>query len=390
MQAILRNLSGVLVNMKSQAVLPVTVPFNDLHLQYQTIKTEIDDAIAQVIRTSAFIRGPFVEKFEQDFSRLMGVSDCVSCANGTDALYIAMKALNIQPGDEVIVPAHSWISSASSVKQAGGKVVFCDTDSSYTIDPEALESKITSRTVGIIPVHLYGQPANMDEIMRIASKNKLWVVEDCAQAHLARYKGKLVGTFGDVSSFSFYPGKNLGAMGDAGAILTNDQDLARRMAMYARHGGLKKGDHQIEGVNSRLDGIQAAILSVKLPHLLNWTRLRQGHALRYSELLSTLDGLTMPRVFDGREHVWHLYVIRHDKRDELAEFLNTNGVQTVINYPVALPFLPAYKKFNYPVSDFPNAYANQSRILSLPIYPEMTDEHVVKVTKSIAEFCSMD
>ena len=351
------------------------------------IKMEIDDAIAQVIQASAFIRGPYVEKFEQDFSRLMGVNHCVSCANGTDALYIAMKALNIKPGDEVIVPAHSWISSSSTVTQAGGKVVFCDTDGSYTIDPAAIESKITPRTVGIIPVHLYGQPANMDEIMRIALKNKLWVIEDCAQAHLARYKGKLVGTFGNASSFSFYPGKNLGAMGDAGAILTNDQDLSRRMAMYARHGGLKKGDHQIEGVNSRLDGLQAAILSVKLPHLLNWTRLRQRHAQRYSEFLSTVKSLTIPQAADGREHVWHLYVIRHDRRDELAKYLNANGIQTVINYPVALPFLPTYKKFNYLVSDFPNAYANQSRILSLPIYPEMQDAHIEKVAKSITEFC---
>ena len=245
---------------------PATVvPFADLHAQYLSIRTEIDVAIAEVIRTSAFIRGPFVERFERAFAEAVGVSHCVSCANGTDSLYIAMHALGVKPGDEVIAPAHSWISTTETITQAGGNVVFCDTEpATFTIDPAQIEAKITTRTVGIIAVHLFGQPADMDPIMAIARKHGLWVIEDCAQAHMARYKGRRVGTFGQAASFSFYPGKNLGAMGDAGAVLTPDADLARRMAMFARHGGLTKGDHQIEGINSRLDGLQAAVLSVKL------------------------------------------------------------------------------------------------------------------------------
>lgn len=254
----------------------MNVPFADLHAQYLTIKPEIDSAISDVIRTSAFIRGPHVQRFEEAYAQAIGTSHCVSCANGTDSLYIAMRALGVQPGDEVLAPAHSWISTTETITQAGGKVVFCDTDrDTYTIDPAQIEAKITPRTVGIIPVHLYGQPADMDAIMDIARRHKLWVLEDCAQAHLARYKGRMVGTFGNAASFSFYPGKNLGAMGDAGALVTHNAALAERMAMIARHGGLTKGDHQIEGVNSRLDGLQASILSVKLPHLAQWTRRRQ-------------------------------------------------------------------------------------------------------------------
>src|SRR5882724_5463410 len=235
------------------------VPFADLYAQYVSIKAEIDTAIAEVIRSSAFIRGPFVEKFETEFAMAIGAKHCVSCANGTDALYVAMRSLGVRSGDEIITTAHSWISTSETITRAGGKVVFCDTDvDTYTIDPQRIEAGITDRTVGIIPVHLYGQPSDMDAIMAIAHKHKLWVIEDCAQAHLAKFRGRTVGTFGDVATFSFYPGKNLGAMGDAGAITTSNGDLAQRMAMFARHGGLKKGDHQIEGINSRLDGLQAA------------------------------------------------------------------------------------------------------------------------------------
>ena len=244
------------------------VPFADLQLQYQTIKSEIDGAIAAVIRDNAFIRGSYVDAFEREFAAAVDVKHCVSCANGTDALYLAMAALKVKPGDEVITTAHSWISTSAMITHAGATVVFCDTDgTTFTIDPAAIEAAITPRTVGIIPVHLYGQPADMDAIMAIARKHKLWVIEDCAQAHLARYKGRQVGTFGAAATYSFYPGKNLGAMGDAGAVVTNDDALAEHMTMLARHGGLVKHQHQIEGINSRLDGMQAAILSAKLPHL---------------------------------------------------------------------------------------------------------------------------
>ena len=363
------------------------VPFADLHAQYLTIKDAIDAAIADVIRSSAFIRGPYVQRFEEQFAAAIGTRHCVSCANGTDSLYIAMHALGVQPGDEVIAPAHSWISTTETITQAGGSVVFCDTDAStYTIDPAQIEAKITPRTVGIIPVHLYGQPADMDAIMAIATRHKLWVIEDCAQAHLATYQGRTVGTFGNAASFSFYPGKNLGAMGDAGAVVTNDKALADRMAMFARHGGLTKGDHQIEGINSRLDGLQAAVLSVKLPHLAGWTRRRQEIAAKYDRLLAGVPGLALPQVATGREHVYHLYVVQHDQRDALALHLKERGIQTVVNYPVALPFVPAYARLGHTPADFPNAFRQQSRVLSLPIFPEMSADQITAVAGAIADF----
>ncbi|CAG0928212.1 UDP-2-acetamido-2-deoxy-ribo-hexuluronate aminotransferase [Planctomycetaceae bacterium] len=364
-----------------------TVPFADLHAQYLSIRPEIDAAIAEVIASSAFIRGPFVQRFEEQFAQAVGVPHCVSCANGTDSLYIAMHALGVKPGDEVIAPAHSWISTTETITQAGATVVFCDTDpQTFTIDPAKLAEKITPRTVGIIPVHLFGQPADMDPIMALAEAHKLWVIEDCAQSHLAVYKGRMVGSIGTAASYSFYPGKNLGAMGDAGAVVTADAQLAQRMAMFARHGGLNKGDHRIEGINSRLDGLQAAVLSVKLPHLRRWTVRRQEVAAEYGRLLAGAPGVTVPTVATGRDHVWHLYVIQHERRDALARHLAEQGVQTVINYPVALPFLPAYERFGARPEDFPTAHRHQSRILSLPIFPEMTAHQIETVADAIRAF----
>jgi dTDP-4-amino-4,6-dideoxygalactose transaminase len=291
------------------------------------------------------------------------------------------------PGDEVIVPAHSWISTSASVSQAGAVVVFADTDgSTFTIDPERIEEKITSRTVGIVPVHLYGQPADMDAIMAIAHRRRLWVLEDCAQAHLARFGDRTVGTFGNAAAFSFYPGKNLGAMGDGGALVTNDLGLAEHMARLARHGGLTKGEHLIEGINSRLDGLQAAVLSAKLPHLASWTSRRQAVAAEYSQLLRGIDGLALPEVADGREHVYHLYVVRHARRGQLARHLSDLGIQTVINYPVALPFLPAYARLRHRPEDFPDAYSNQSQVLSLPMFPEITDAQIFMVAEAVRGF----
>jgi dTDP-4-amino-4,6-dideoxygalactose transaminase len=361
------------------------IPFLDLHAQYLTIKPEIDAAIATVIAESSFIRSPHVDTFEHEFAAAIGVNHCVSCENGTDALYIAMKGLGIQQGDEVITTAHSWISTSETITQAGGRVVFCDTDEhTFTIDPELIEAKITHRTVGIIPVHLYGQPAEMDAIMAIARKHNLWVLEDCAQAHLAEYKGRKVGTFGNAATFSFYPGKNLGAMGDAGCLLTNDTKLAEWAKLYARHGG--KGDHQIEGINSRLDGLQAAILSVKLPRLENWTNERQRVAKLYDKALADIPGVEIPRIAENRTHVYHLYVIRSEMRDELKNCLSERGVSTVLNYPKALPFYPAYKYLGHEPKDFPQAFADQSRILSLPIYPEMSEAQVSYVSEQIHRF----
>jgi dTDP-4-amino-4,6-dideoxygalactose transaminase len=348
------------------------VPFADLQLQYQTIKAEIDTVIAAVIRDNAFIRGPYVDAFEKEFAGAVDVRHCVSCANGTDALYLAMAALKVQPGDEVITTAHSWISTSAMITRAGATVVFADTDErTFTIDPAAVEAAITPRTAGIIPVHLYGQPADMDAIMAIARKHGLWVIEDCAQAHMARYKGRQIGTFGTAATYSFYPGKNLGAMGDAGAVVTNDSALAEHVAMLARHGGLVKHQHAIEGINSRLDGMQAAILSAKLPHLSDWTRARQDAAKVYDDGLCQIEDVVVPEVAAGRSHVYHLYTIRHPRRDSLAAHLNAHGVQTAINYPAALPFLAAYSRFGYRPEQFPNAHRDQSRILSLPMFAEI-------------------
>ena len=264
-------------------------------------------------------------------------------------------------------------------------MVFCDTDNdTFNLNPSLIEAKITPRTVGIIPVHLYGQPADMDAIMAIAKKHKLWILEDCAQAHLARYKGKLIGTFGNAATFSFYPGKNLGAYGDAGCAVTNDDALADVMTTFARHGG--KGEHVMEGINSRMDGLQGAVLNVKLPHLAAWTQARRRVAARYDELLKGVGDIITPKVAPDRDHVYHLYVIRTDKRDALKKHLADAGVATVLNYPKALPFYPAYAYLGHTPKDFPVAYANQSRILSLPIFPEMTDAMIEYVVGQIRGF----
>src|SRR5207244_833028 len=306
------------------------VPFADLQLQYQTIKSEIDGAIAAVIRDNAFIRGAYVDAFERDFAEAVDVKHCVSCANGTDALYLAMAALKVEPGDEVITTAHSWISTSAMITHAGATVVFADTDGvTFTIDPAAVEAAITPRTVGIIPVHLYGQPADMDAIMAIARKHKLWVIEDCAQAHLARYKGRYVGTFGDAASFSFYPGKNLGAYGDAGCVVTNEDRLAEWMTTFARHGG--KGDHVMEGINSRLDGLQSAVLNAKLPYLPAWTEARRDVAACYDELLEDVRDIITPKIGPDLDHVYHLYVIRTENRYQLREYLTDAGYTSLMN-----------------------------------------------------------
>jgi dTDP-4-amino-4,6-dideoxygalactose transaminase len=363
------------------------VPFADLQLQYQTIKSEIDAAISGVIRDNAFIRGPYVDAFEREFAEAAQVNHCVSCANGTDALYLAMAALKVQPGDEVITTAQSWISTSAMITHAGANVVFADTDgSTFTIDPAAIEAAITSRTVGIIPVHLYGQPADMDAIMAIAHKHKLWVIEDCAQAHLARYKGRQVGTFGNAATYSFYPGKNLGAMGDAGAVVTNDDALAEHMTMLARHGGLVKHQHHIEGINSRLDGMQAAILSAKLPRLPDWTAARQQAAKVYEAGLNQVEDVVVPTVAENRSHVFHLYTIQHPRRDALAAHLGANGVQTAINYPTALPFLNAYDRLKSRPEQFPNAHRQQGTILSLPMFAEITRLQQDEVINLIRRF----
>lgn len=360
------------------------VLFNDLKQHHEPLRDELNAAIQSVIDASAYIRGPYVDQFEAAYCELTGRSHTVSCSDGTTALYIAMRALGVGPGDEVIVPGMSWISTSETVSQTGASVKFCDiTPDTHVMDPVSLEQAITPRTVGIIPVHLYGHPAPMPQIMKIAEKNGLWVVEDAAQAHLAHVDGQMVGSFGSAATYSFYPGKNLGAMGDAGAITTDDPELARKMTMFARHGGLKKGDHLIEGINSRLDGMQAAILNVKLPHLRRWTKLRQQAAARYLNSMGGINAVKLPVVSPDSEPVWHLFVVKADDREGLATHLRDRGVQTVVNYPRSLPFLPCYASQNNKPEAFPNSYQLQKTCLSLPIFPEITEAQISSVVDAL-------
>lgn len=359
--------------------------FVDLYAQHQSLKSELDTAIQGVIRQSAFVRGPHVEEFELNYSELMGIKHCVSCANGTDALYIALRALGVELGDEVITTAHSWISTSETITQAGGKVVFCDTEEDYfCIDTSQIESHITEKTKGITVVHLYGQPANMDVIMAIAKKHNLWVIEDCAQAHLAEYKGKKVGTIGDVATFSFYPGKNLGAMGDAGCLITNRDDVAEYSTLFSRHGG--KNNHLMEGVNSRMDGIQAAVLNVKMKKLVEWTDLRIKLAGGYNDKLKSIDNIITPKVRDETTHVYHLYVIRSKNRNELKNCLEEDNIPTVVNYPKALPDYEAYSYLKRDGNKFPIAKKHADEILSIPMHPFLSEFEQEKVIDGIKRF----
>ena len=364
----------------------MNIPFVDLRAQYLSIKSEIDEAIQSVITETAFIGGKYVKTFEKDFAELYGVKHCIPVANGTDSLYIIMKMLGIGPGDEVITSAYSWISSSETISQTGATPIFVDIDPLYfTIDESKIEQKITSKTKAIMPVHIHGQVCNMDAILKIAQKHNLKVIEDCAQAHFSEFEGKRAGTMGIASSFSFYPGKNLGAYGDAGCILTNDDSLQEKCRMYASHGALKKHQHQIEGINSRLDGLQAAILSAKLPHILNWTNKRRDVAKMYDRKLASISNLIRPTIRPNTKHSYHLYVVKVERRNELMDFLKNNGIETVIHYPTALPNLPCYNYLKLK-EGFPVSTNNEDTILSLPIYPELNEEAVDYVVGKIKEF----
>jgi dTDP-4-amino-4,6-dideoxygalactose transaminase len=365
----------------------MNIPFVDLKAQYLSIKGEIDNAIQNVITETAFIGGKYVKKFENEFAELYGVKNCIAVGNGTDSLYIIMKMLGIKEGDEVITSAYSWISSSETISQTGATPVFVDiSEDYYTIDETQIEKYITNRTKAIIPVHIHGQICNMDTILSIAKKYNLYVIEDCAQSHFSEFNGKRAGTMGIASSFSFYPGKNLGAYGDAGCILTNDDELADKFRMFANHGALKKHHHQIEGINSRLDGLQAAILSAKLPHIINWTNDRKKCAKVYVNLLNEIDRVECPKIRPDSEHSFHLFLIKVDRRDELHAFLKENGVETVIHYPKALTSLACYDYLNLNQKDYPVATGNESKILSLPIYPELSFIQIERITDLIKEF----
>lgn len=365
----------------------MNVPFVDLGAQYQSIKTEIDQAIARVITETAFIGGKYVEQFEREFAELYGVKHCIPVANGTDSLYILMKMLGIGPGDEVITVANSWISSSETISQTGAKPVFVDIDPDYySINEELIEAAVSDKTKAIIPVHLQGQVCNMEAIMEVAARYDIPVIEDCAQSHFSEFRGARAGTIGKAASFSFYPGKNLGAYGDAGCILTNDDELALKCRMYARHGALKKHQHQIEGINSRLDGLQAAVLSAKLPHILHWTAQRIENAAKYDSRLSAIKEIVIPKVRPETRHTYHLYVIRTERRDELAAYLKEKGIETAVHYPVALPNMEAYQYLGHHRDDFPVASSYQNTILSLPMYPELTGEQIGYVCDMISAF----
>jgi dTDP-4-amino-4,6-dideoxygalactose transaminase len=358
------------------------VPFVDLHAQYLTIKQEIDTAIAETIKDSAYIGGNRVSKFESEFADWLGVNHFVACANGTDSIEILLDILGIGPGDEVIVPALSWISTSEAVGTRGATPIFVDIDASYCLNAAKIEQHITSRTKCIIPVHLYGHPADMETIMEIANRYHIYVLEDCAQAHGARINGKKVGTFGHCASFSFYPGKNLGAYGDAGGMATNDDRIAEKARMIANHGQPTKHTHLLEGRNSRMDGIQAAILSVKLAYLDEWTNQRRKIAAQYNELLQ-IDGVQAPIVSEYAHAVYHLYVVQCQDRHALQNVLTNQKIDTAIHYPTPLPLLDCYKPLMQDEQNFPVAMKACRQILSLPIYPEMTPGQVSQVAQAI-------
>jgi dTDP-4-amino-4,6-dideoxygalactose transaminase len=365
----------------------VKIPFADLKAQYHSIKDEIDTAIKNVIQDTAFIKGKYVKKFEKDYAKAYGTKHCIGVSNGTDALYVVQKALGIGPGDEVITVANTWISTAETIFQTGAEAIFVDIEPDfYNIDVNKIIEKINERTKAIIPVHLYGQPANMESIVKICKERGLYLIEDTAQAHFSTYGGKNAGTFGDAGTFSFFPAKNMGAYGDAGGIITNDDVLAQKMRIFANHGAPNRHDHEVEGIVSRMDGLQAAILSVKLNHIKKWNKKRLQNALYYNDKLS--DVIFTPKIRENVNHVFHQYVVRVEEREKLREYLKEKGISTGIHYPTPLPFLKVYKNLGLNHNDFPISHDYQSKILSLPIYPELSKKQLDYVCNSIIEFYS--
>ncbi|MBD0370343.1 MAG: DegT/DnrJ/EryC1/StrS family aminotransferase [Pyrinomonadaceae bacterium] len=359
------------------------IPFVDLQAQYRAIKDEIDAAVARVLSNASFVLGREVGAFEESFADYLGVKYCVGVSNGTAAIQLALTACGIGAGDEVIVPANTFFATAEAVSTAGAKPVFVDADSvSYTIDASKIEEAITPATRAIIPVHLYGQAADLDALMEIARRHNLLVIEDAAQAHGALYKGRRVGTFGHAATFSFYPGKNLGAYGEGGAVVTNTEEVARRLRLLRDHGSERKYHHEIIGYNFRLEGIQGAVLSVKLAHLDSWNALRREHAALYNKLLSGT-GLVLPKEMNYARHVYHLYVVQAADRDALQADLNKAGVQTGIHYPVPIHLQPAYAFLGHAKGSFPETERQAVRVLSLPMFPELTDEQIKAVAEAV-------
>lgn len=362
------------------------IKFLDLQSQYQTIKAEIDAAIANIFETGTFIGGSPVQEFEEHFANYQQAKYCIGVGNGTDAIEIALEALDLPKGSDVIVPANSFIATSEAVTRSGHRVVFCDCDpSNYTLSVEHAKKVITPNTKAIVAVHLYGHPCDMTKLKTFANERQLYIIEDCAQAHGAEFQGSRIGAIGDIGTFSFYPGKVLGCFGDGGAIVTNNETLAKKCRMIANHGRISKYNHEFEGRNSRLDSIQAAILSVKLNHLDKWIAKRNQCANFYNHKLAGIDNLILPKALDQIRHAYHLYVIRHPRRDELQQALTARSIETGIHYPIALPKLQAY---NYlPHDPTMQALYLDNELLSLPIGEHLSEAELEVVCDAVKAFC---
>lgn len=362
----------------------MAIPFLNLKAQHQPLKQEILAAVSEVLDSTAFAGGHYVTKFEQEFAAYCQVKHAVGVGNGTDALWFALLALGIGQGDEVITVPNTFIATAEAITYCGAKPVFVDVDEeTCTMNPALIEAAITPRTKAIIPVHLYGQMADMDPIMEIARKHKLFVIEDACQAHGAEYKGRRAGSIGDVGCFSFYPGKNLGACGEAGASVTNNLELKNRMAMFRDHGQAKKYYHNVVGWNGRMDGIQGAILSIKLKHLDAWTEARRTNAAAYNELLSHTHGVLTPKELAHNKHVYHLYVLRIKNRDHVLKALGEKGISCGIHYPVPLHLQEAYASLGLKRGSFPVSEQCAEEIISLPMFAELSKKEIQEVVREL-------
>lgn len=363
------------------------VLFNDLAAQYYAISNEVDDAVKQVLQSGWYVGGEQVRAFEAEFAKQCGVAYAVGLGNATDSLFLALKALNIKPGDEVITPAWSWISSAEVITLCGARVVFADVEpNTFTVSTKAIQQKITSKTRAVIVVHLYGKMADIKPIKDLCKQHNLNLIEDCSQAHFAESSIGKVGTFGDCGIFSFYPTKNLGAFGDGGSLITNSEELALKVRRLANHGGLIRDEHLIEGTNSRLDSLQAAILKIKLNYISSWTTRRSELAHVYLDKLKTIPEVGLPQVDEPAAHVYHLFVICAQRRDELRTYLSERDIQTLIHYPKALPFEPAYSYLSCSEKDFPIAARLQREVVSLPLHPFLSREQIEYVCTMITSF----
>jgi dTDP-4-amino-4,6-dideoxygalactose transaminase len=362
------------------------VPLVDLKAQYVSIKPEIDAAIQRVVDNTSFILGKEVTDFEEAFAQYVGATGAVGVASGTAALQLALLVCGVGPGDEVITTAHTFFATSEAISQTGARPVFADIDlRTYTMDPNSVEDVITSRTKAILPVHLYGQPAQMQPLLDIAQRHDLRLIEDAAQAHGAEYRGQRCGAIGHLACFSFYPGKNLGAYGDAGIVTGNDEELLDKVRRLRNHGRTSKYEHQEIGWGERMDALQAAILGAKLPHLEDWTEARRGHARRYTELLADCEVVTPYEAPDVR-HVYHLYVIRTPRRDDVLAHLRAKGIGAGVHYPIPLHRQPAYLKEGYEDIHLPITEQVAAEVLSLPMYAELTDDQIAYVTEAVKEF----